>query len=223
MDFETEEQQLEAIKNWWKENSTMIVGGIAVGVAAIFGVNYFQSQSTIRSENASILYEQVLTGAQNPESTADSISAQLTKVNQLEAEFKDTPYASLSALIVARQHMNAGEMAKAEKQYQWVIDNTRQDEMKYLAKIRLARLLSGNKEADRALAILSEAYPESFNAMVLELKGDVLLSQGHRDRAKAAYTQAQLSSSKPGRWLKLKLDDLGGVAKQVAGATEPSA
>ncbi|HED34308.1 MAG TPA: tetratricopeptide repeat protein [Gammaproteobacteria bacterium] len=223
MDFETEEQQLEAIKNWWKENSTMIIGGIAVGVAAIFGVNYFQSQSAIRSENASILYEQVLIGAQNPETTADLISTQLAKVNQLEAEFSDTPYATLSALIVARQHMNAGEVAKAEKQYQWVIDNTRQEEMKYLAKIRLARLLSGNKEADRALAILTEAYPESFSAMVLELKGDVLLSQGHRDRAKAAYTQAQLLSSKPGRWLKLKLDDLGGVAKQVAGATEPSA
>ncbi len=223
MDFETEEQQLEAIKNWWKENSTMIVGGIAVGVAAIFGVNYFQSQSAIRSENASILYEQVLTGAQNPESAAGSISAQLTKVNQLEAEFNDTPYASLSALIVARQHMNAGEMAKAEKQYQWVIDNTRQDEMKYLAKIRLARLLSGNKEADRALTILNETWPESFSGMVLELKGDVLLSQGHRDRAKAAYTQAQLLSSKPDRWLKLKLDDLGGVARQTVSATEPSA
>ncbi|VAW60225.1 hypothetical protein MNBD_GAMMA11-2756 [hydrothermal vent metagenome] len=223
MDYETEEQQLEAIKSWWKENSTMIVGGISLGVVAIFGWQYFQSQSAIHAESASILYEQVLMGAKNPQASADSLSDQRAKVNQLEAEFKDTPYASLSALVVARQHINAGEMEQAEKQYQWVIANTRQDEMRYLAKIRLARVLLGTEKTDQALAILNESYPESFSGMVLELKGDVLLSQGLHEQAKAAYTQAQSLSTRPSRWLKLKIDDLGGLVKQMTGAIEPSA
>jgi len=224
MDYETEEQQLEAIKNWWKENSVLIIGGIGVGVAAIFGMQYFQSQSALHAESASILYEQVLVAAQNPDTTPNAIDAQLTKVNQLQSEFKNTPYAGLSALIVARQHINAGNVEKAEKQYRWIIANTEQDEMKYLAKIRLARILLGDKKTEQALALLNETYPESFKAMALELKGDTLLSQGLSKQAKAAYIQAQSLSTEPGRWLKLKIDDLGGSAvKQLTGTTEPSA
>ena len=222
MDFETEEQQLEAIKNWWKENSVMIVGGVALGVAAIFGWQYYQSQSAIHTENASILYEQVLISAQNP----STINEQLTRVNTLEAEYKDTPYASLSALIIAKQHLAAGEIAKAQQQYQWVIANARQDEIKYLSKIRLARLMLSTKQAEQALTILNETYPESFNSMVLELKGDVLLSQGNSEQAKAVYTQAKLLSKSPNRWLQLKIDDIGETTvsnKQTTGATEPSA
>ncbi|VAW63796.1 hypothetical protein MNBD_GAMMA10-2945, partial [hydrothermal vent metagenome] len=154
----------------------------------------------------------------------NAIDAQLTKVNQLQSEFKNTPYAGLSALIVARQHINAGNVEKAEKQYRWIIANTEQDEMKYLAKIRLARILLGDKKTEQALALLNETYPESFKAMALELKGDTLLSQGLSKQAKAAYIQAQSLSTEPGRWLKLKIDDLGGSAvKQLTGTTEPSA
>jgi len=133
MDYETEEQQLEAIKKWWKENSSMVVSGIAVGVAAIFGWQYYQAENIKHEEQANVLYEQVLIHAGNPAKSDD----QLASANQLEAEFKDTPYASLSALIVAKQQMAAGKFEKAQQQYQWVIDNAKQPELKYLAKIRL--------------------------------------------------------------------------------------
>ncbi len=96
----------------------------------------------------------------------------------------------------------------------------------YLSKIRLARLMLSVKQAEQALTILNETYPESFNGMVLELKGDVLLSQGNNEQAKAAYTQAKLLSKSANRWLQLKIDDIGETTvsnKQTTGATEPSA
>jgi len=221
MDYETEEQQIEAIKAWWKENSTMVVAGISIGVASIFGWQYYQTESVKHAEQASVLYEQVLINSSNP----SKINDQLASVNQLEAEFSDTPYAALSALIVAKQQLAAGEFEKAQQQYRWVIENTSQDELKYLAKIRLSRLLLTADQKDEALALLNEIYPESFNAMVLELKGDILSSQGNNAEAKAAYNKALSLSKGPNRWLQLKIDDIGesSAESNLNPGTEPSA
>lgn len=221
MDFETEEQQLEAIKNWWKENSSMIVTGLAVGVASIFGWQYYQDQSVRHTEQASIIYETV---ASNLQSTG-SINEQQTRVNTLAAEFKDTPYASLSALLLAKQHLASAEPVKAQAQLQWVIENTRQDELKYLAKIRLARVLLTNSQADQALLLLNENYPESFRALALELKGDALVTQGNKALAQQAYKDA-LQYTTSSRLLQLKIDDLGeaaDVSSDSSMSTEPSA
>ena len=221
MDYETEEQQLEAIKNWWKENSSMVVTGIAVGVASIFGWQYYQTENINHEEQASILYEQVLVRSDDP----SKINEQLASVNQLEAEFKDTPYASLSALIVAKQQIAAGQVEKAQQQYLWVIENAKQTELKYLAKVRLSRLLLTNKQYDKALDLLNETYPESFKAMVMELKGDVLFTQGNKVQAKKAYLEALSASKTSNRWLQLKIDDIGAstVDSKTVSGTEPSA
>ena len=207
MDYETEEQQLEAIKKWWKENSSMVVSGVVIGVAAIFGWQNYQSNSIVHAEQASVLYEEVLIGTQSTSNKND----QLMKVNLLAGEYSDTPYASLSALVIAKQHLAAGEMVKAQQQYDWVIQNSTQVEFKYLAKIRLSRLLLETGQADKALALLNETYPESFQAMVLELKGDTLLIQGNTILAKTAYSQALNLSNATNRWLQLKIDDLGDI------------
>ena len=37
----TEEEQVEAIKTWWKANGTSVIVGVVLGVAVIFGVRYW--------------------------------------------------------------------------------------------------------------------------------------------------------------------------------------
>ena len=204
MDFETEEQQLEAIKTWWKENSNMIIGGIAVGVSAIFGWQYYQTESVVHAEKASVLYEQVVGSLESP----TAINEQMARVNSLQAEYSDTPYAGLAALLLAKQQLADGQFTKAQQQLEWLVTNARQDEVKFLAKIRLARLLSNQQQIDKALDILSETYPDSFKAMVYELKGDVLLLKGDMAQARAAYLLAMSTTSTPGRWLQQKIDDI---------------
>lgn len=221
MDYETEEQQLEAIKKWWKENSTMVVTGISIGVASIFGWQFYQTENVKHAEQASVLYEQVIINTANP----SKINEQLAGVNQLEAEFKDTPYAALSALILAKQQLQTGQIEKAQQQYSWVIENAKQDELKYLAKIRLSRLLLTAEQQDKALELLNESYPESFNSMVFELKGDVYSSQGSIEDAKRAYKKALSFSKGPNRWLQLKIDDIGesSAESNLQPGAEPSA
>lgn len=225
MDFETEEQQLEAIKKWWNENAMMIVGGVVVGLASIYGWQEYKSQSNSHAEKASVIYEQVLTGSQ----ANTEINDQLLKVNTLAAEYADTPYASLSALVLAKQQSAAGDFVKAQQQLVWVVQNARQEELRYLAKIRLSRLYLTAAEYDQALALLSESYPQSFQSMALELKGDVLVSQGKKSLAKVAYTQALAASDDSNRWLQLKIDDIGestivpSINQSATDASEPSA
>jgi predicted negative regulator of RcsB-dependent stress response len=221
MDYETEEQQLEAIKKWWKENSSMVVTGVAIGVASIFGWQYYQTENVKHAEQASVLYEQVIIDSE----ISANLNKQIASVNQLQADFTDTPYASLTSLIVAKQQMQAGQIEKASKQYRWVIDNASQDALKFLAKIRLSRLLLADNKADQALTLLNETYPDSFKEMVLELKGDVLSTQGNKVQAKAAYIEAMSLSKNGNRWLQLKIDDLGdtAVGSKSNKGIEPSA
>lgn len=220
MDFETEEQQLDAIKKWWKENSTNIIGGIAVGISAIFGWQYYQDTTIVHTERASVLYEQVAGSVEN----LTTVNEQMARVNELQAEYSDTPYAGLAALLLAKQQMASGEFVKAQQQLDWLVTNAQQDEIKYLAKVRLARLLLNTQQLDKALAILNETFPNSFNAMVFELKGDVLVLKGDMPQAKSAYQQAMAVSESPGRWLQHKIDDISLTHKNaITDKLEPSA
>lgn len=211
MDYETEEQQLEAIKKWWKDNSSMIVTGISIGVASIFGWQYYQQNSIQHTEQASIIYEYVVSNAKSSE----NISEQQARVNQLTAEYSDTPYASLTSLLLAKQYLAAGEPEKAIQQLQWVTENARQEELEYLASIRLARVHFGLGQTAEALNIVNQEFPDSFKAIVLELKGDLLVSQGEMDNAKSVYIEAQGYSS-ASQWLQVKIDDLGGAQQLPA-------
>jgi predicted negative regulator of RcsB-dependent stress response len=203
MKYETEEQQLEAIKDWWKQNANMIIGGVAIGISAIFGWQYYQDQTIVSQSNASVIYQQVMNSTQ----TSASLNEQQTRVNQLQADYSDTPYASLAALLLAKQHMAAGEFVKAQQQLEWVVDNATQQEIHYLAQIRLAKLYFSLQQADKALAILDKDFPSSFQSMAFELKGDVLLTQGNKPAAQQAYQQALIISDTPSRLLMSKIDE----------------
>ena len=71
--YETEEQQVEAIKSWWKENGKAVVIGGVVGIGAILGWKYYQSSQITAKETASAAYERALTALQA--SGADAVSS----------------------------------------------------------------------------------------------------------------------------------------------------
>ena len=212
MDYETEEQQVEALKKWWAENRNTIIGGIAAGIIMVVGWRYYNTNMETHAEQASQSYENIL---QTLSTTSDLTSAQ-SKVNELYASFSDTPYASLSALALAKKQLQAGEQQHAIQQLEWVINNTQQAELEHIARLRLARVLLSEGASDKALMVLDLDYPESFTALYEELKGDVYVSKGELDQARAAYDKAILSSAmQAGKWLILKRDNLGSFTAEV--------
>lgn len=214
MDFETEEQQIEALKRWWKENGRMVIAGLILGVAVIAGWRFYVDYKKQHEEMASAIYENVLLAV----SANSELAEQELRVNNLMAEYADTPYASLAALVLAKQQLQSNDAVKAQQQLDWVIKHTKQPELQHIARLRLVRILLAGKQYDQANALLNIDYPESFAALYEELKGDVYLAKGDNENARIAYDKAILSSGgQASQLLKLKRDDLG-----AADMSEPS-
>ena len=55
--YQTEEEQVEAIKKWWKENGKSVIGGIVLGFAIIGGWKGWQGYQQNQGEAASQVYD----------------------------------------------------------------------------------------------------------------------------------------------------------------------
>lgn len=218
-DFETEEQQLEALKAWWKENSSSLLIGLAMGVFSLVGWNFYKDTQYQHSIEASDMYMSVFA-----QSEANAISeADFATTDKLLAGYSDTPYAALSALMIAKHNINTGSFAKAASRLQWVVDNAIEEEVGHIAQLRLARLMVSLKKFDEANKLLSSDHPAAFDALYEELKGDVFVQKGEFEQARVAYDKAIAGSENASRWLQLKRQNLGSSNFDKAELVEPQA
>jgi predicted negative regulator of RcsB-dependent stress response len=203
-EYETEEQQIEAIKKWWKENSSSLFIGLALGLGAIFGWQYYGEYNTTHSQQASDLYNVI-----NQQVKAGELT-DINKLEQLTTEYTDTPYAVLAALTAASYYYDKGNVDEAIKQLQWAEANSSIEENKHLARIRLATVYISAEKYAQAEAVLSQDYPTAFAARYEELKGDLYVAKGDRQLAIQAYDRAIASQQGlPTPWLQMKRNDLG--------------
>ena len=207
--YASEEEQVAAIKKWWKDNGTSVILGIVIGCAALFGWRAWQEQITTKGEQASMAYstmEEQLSNNNNEDATATG--------KQLIDNYKETPYASFASLKLAKVAVEAEEFETASGYLRWVIDNGKPVELTQTATMRLARLNLSNNNADAAWALISSLDDKNTNSLASfhELKGDILLAQNKQSEAKNAYLQATvLSPAGAGKnnYLEMKIDDLG--------------
>ena len=205
----TDEEQVEHLKKWWKENGISIIGGIALGLIAIFGWRGWQDQLVVQGENASDLYEQMATDVREEKGNDTEIDA---IADQLTQNYNSTPYSTFSSLLQAREAVENDDIESAKTHLQWVLDNTNNDEFRHLARLRLSRLLLIEGDKDAALSLLETSDPGKFASSYHELRGDILLQQGDAKAAENAYTQAlatQNSIRGNQSVVQMKLDDLG--------------
>lgn len=208
MAYDLEEQeQLEAIKDWWKQFGNMVVLAVvacALTVTTFYGWRYYRHQQSLA---AVTLYEQLESAQRaNELKRVRDIAAQIT------GQYGSTAYAGMAALAAARASFTAGDLAAAKTQLQWVIDHAKEDEMRDVARLRLAGILLDEKNYAEALK-LAEAKPvEPFSVLYADMKGDILVAQGKVAEARAAYQQALAKSDANQPYhqiLQLKLDALG--------------
>ena len=205
--YKTDEEQVEHLKKWWEENGKSIIGGIAIGLVAIFGWRGWQDHQVTQGEQASDLYEQMAADIR------DEQGADMTAIaDQINQDYKSTPYSTFSSLLQAREAVEKDDIESAKTHLQWVLDNTDNDEFRHIARLRLSRLLLTEGDKDAALSLLVKAKPGKFASSYHELRGDILLQQGDTKAAQDAYTQAlatQNSIRGNQSIVQMKLDDLG--------------
>ncbi len=205
-EYETEEQQVEALKKWWKENGTSIVIGLVVGISGLFGWRYYEQQNYIHAVHASDLYMQVLQSTSLKK--IDDKTMDLN--NQLINEFSDTPYAALSSLALAKIEYENNRPEAAVAQLELAVKHASDESIRQIASLRLARLYIEQKKYNEASAILSQAHDAAYDAQYEELKGDLHAAKGEVEDARAAYDKAiSLQGLAAGQWLRLKRQNLG--------------
>ncbi|HEY5993224.1 MAG TPA: tetratricopeptide repeat protein [Gallionellaceae bacterium] len=209
-----EQEQVDALKAWWKENGTriiMVVVLIAAVVAAMFGWKYWQGKQ--RAE-AFALFQEVAkqTESNDPKRVDDAAAIVVSKYGQ-------TIYAVRAQLLAAQFNIDAKNTASAASQLQWVIEHASEHSMQDIARLQLASLRLDEKKFDEALKLLDAEHPDSFDSLYLGLKGDVFSAQGKKDEARAAYKQALEKATSRGNYsatLQIKLDALGVAPEAIA-------
>ncbi|MBI3221725.1 MAG: tetratricopeptide repeat protein [Nitrosomonadales bacterium] len=202
-----EQEQLEALKGWWKDNGSWVLGALLVVLVTMSGWRGWQYYQNKQSAEASTLYNQFLNqlGSQDAKRYNDAASAVMDK-------YAGSGYAPRAALLAAQMNEQGGDLARAKSQLQWVIDHSGDDSLKDVARLRLAAVLLDEKNYAEALHLLEAKHAESFEGLYADLKGDVLNAQGKAAEARSSYKLAYEKTDSKSMYrnlIQMKMDALG--------------
>jgi len=179
-----EQEQLAELKAWWNQYGnlvTWVVLAVAVTVAGWQGWNWYQRN---QSAQAALIYGAVQRAA--GERDMPRIKA---ATGELLEKYSGTAYAPLAAMLAGKASFETGDLKTAKAQFAWAVEHGK-DELRDLARLRLASVLVDEKAYDEALKTLAEPENAAFATRFHEMRGDTLVAQGKPAEAKAAYRSA---------------------------------
>jgi len=181
----TDQQQAELIKNWLKENSKFLMGGLVLGISGFFGVQFLQQNKLKEAEMASQLYSEIEFAVKQQRLT----QAQ-TLLQKMDNDYANTPYQDQGHLFMAKLFMDSVDYENAILQLEFLIENSTEESLQHIARIRIARIKLQQNLYNEALQILETESMGSFEAKYEEIKGDIFSKKGEFSEAQAAYLKA---------------------------------
>jgi predicted negative regulator of RcsB-dependent stress response len=210
----SEKEQLEQIREWWREYGWFLIGGVVLGAAILYGKNQYDAYQQSQSEAAAMLYQELTLAIED-----DADSDALRLLEQLRNEFPSSPYTDQAGLVIVIMHLGNQSTRGAMDALRYTLDNTSDEHLALIARLRLARLLVSSGRHDEALALVDGVDPGSFSARFSEIRGDIYYAQGDSEGARAAYSQAlngEQSTILDRGLIQMKLDDLPAAGVPVA-------
>ncbi|MDD1650489.1 MAG: tetratricopeptide repeat protein [Methylococcaceae bacterium] len=203
--YATDEERLEALQRWWKENKSSIFGGLLLGLAVIAGWKMWQSNKLETAEQASLVYHQLTEATQ-----AKQTEAALKLGQRLIQQYPSTTYAEYARLFVAKLKVEAGDLDGARKILEEELSHSKDDALKTLTRLRLGRIMLAMGDVEPALKLLGSDTDQNlgkFAGLYAELQGDLLVAAKRPAEARTAFEKArELGNLSP--LLELKINDL---------------
>lgn len=204
-EFLSEKEQIEAIRQWWRENGWYLIGGVALGVLGLLGWNQYGTYRDTQAEAAAALYVELR------QAVVDDAAGDARNVlAQLRENYARSPYTDHGGLLVALMRMDAGQLIGASEELRYVMEASSDPQLAMIARLRLARVLAQQGEYDEALTTL-DVDAGLFSGRFNEVRGDIHVALGDPASARTAYNAA-LSTTESDlvdrNLVQMKLDDL---------------
>lgn len=207
--FATEEQQVEAIKKFWKDNGSAIVIGAVLGLGGLWSWRYYNDTQVAAKETASAQYQTLVTSL-SEDNAIENAKAFITAQGT-------TGYAPLAGFIAAQTAVEKGDFVTAVTQLQQVSTLTTDPILLTVANLRLARVQFATLDYSSALASLAKVQNTAYTAEKEALRGDILVAQGDFAQAQNAYTAS--IAAKEDRSVQIRLDNIPALMDSAANST----
>ena len=153
--YDSEEEQIVALKRWWKTNGQSVVTGVLLALAVIVGWNLWQSYQKDEALQASALYQQLV------EAINEQRFASAVKISErLRKNYAGTAYAGYAALLQAKAQVQQDDLQDARETLQQAAAQV-PEELVHVANLRQIQLLLAAGEYEQGLQLIAEKAPGS--------------------------------------------------------------
>ena len=209
--YMTEDEQIEAIKTWWKRYNTIVIVSVSLVLLAISGYRYWAWHEEKMTQQASNTYEQLMLAFSNQDNKGIRGYA-----NLLLVDYGKTVYADAARLTLAKLYVARDKYPQAREELSYVAAHSKMPALQQVANIRLARLLAADKSYDSALDKLANIKDVAYLPVVNELKGDIFAATHRYPEAISFYREAinQAQASGMGNlFLEMKTNELAALSR----------
>ena len=198
-----EEQEINQLKDWWKENGKTIIVAFILGVGGMFGWRYWQAHQAEQIAQASAQYDALIYSAQQDEQAKKANIEQFVQANS------KTAYAVFALLDEVKKATEKQDFTAAEVNLNQALIQSQDEVLTSIVALRLSAVQFQLGQLDNALTTLNQVKGESFNARKAILTGDIQVAKGDKVAAKNSFEQAQQSGSQLEQQMaKMKLNNL---------------
>lgn len=201
--YSTENEQVDALRRFFIENGKALAIGVVIGIGALLGWRYWQNHQQAEMTGASQSYQQASEALTSGKADGVALAEKFIEKNA-------NNYGVLAALQVAQHDVDQKDFAKAEQQLAWAQGQTKDENLKSLIDLRLARVQLQENKLDGALKTLDLIKATGWVAMAQDVRGDVLVKKGDVKGAREAYSKGLASDASQSlqALLRMKLNNL---------------
>ncbi|MBZ2396968.1 YfgM family protein [Erwinia amylovora] len=203
--YSNDQEQTDALKNFFAQNGKALVVGVVLGVGALIGWRFWSNHQDSGSREVSAAYQQVTTALDASKPASIAAAAKFASENS-------NTYGALASLDVAKRHIDNNQLDKAAEQLQSGLKNTQDANLQAVLNLRLARIQLQQKQPDAVLKTLDGVKGDGWATIVADVRGEALLSKGDVQGARDAWGKgiASDASSSLKEMLQMKVNNLPG-------------
>ena len=206
-EFLSEKEQIQYIRDWWRDNRMYIFIFGFVVIGSVAGTNTWKASVINEQIAASSLYESLAV-----EISENNLESGELIAEEIYSEYSESIYADQARLAMAYFYMSQSRDEDAAEELRGLIESSENNEMILIANMRLAKILLYQSKYKEVLDLLEGNLGHAFETKYSELIGDAYLGLEDYENAEFAYMNALKDTGSPqvidAALLQMKINDL---------------